>query len=32
MVGPFDTKLELNRTRNTLAEANIESIQLRVKR
>jgi cell division protein FtsN len=32
MVGPFDTKLALNRTRNILAEADIESIQLRVKR
>jgi len=32
MVGPFDTKLELNRTRNILAEANIESMQIRIKR
>ena len=30
LVGPFDSKLELNRVRNRLAEANIESIQLRM--
>lgn len=32
MVGPFETKLQLNRTRTTLAAADIETIQLRVKR
>lgn len=32
MVGPFDTTLALNRTRNILAEANIASIPLRVER
>ena len=32
MVGPFDSKLELTRAKNSLAEANIESIQLRIKR
>ncbi|MFT7243015.1 MAG: cell division protein FtsN [Candidatus Azotimanducaceae bacterium] len=32
MVGPFDTKLELTRTRNVLAEANIESIPIQLKR
>jgi len=32
MVGPFDSKLQLNRTRTKLAAADIETIQLRVKR
>jgi hypothetical protein len=32
LVGPFDSKLLLNRTRTTLAAADIETIQLRVKR
>lgn len=32
IVGPFDTERNLTRARNRLAEANIESIQLRVKR
>lgn len=32
LVGPFDSKLLVNRTRNTLAAADIETIQLRVKR
>ena len=32
MVGPFDSELLLTRARTSLAEANIESIQLRVKR
>ena len=32
MVGPFDSKRMMTRARNSLAEANIESITLRVKR
>ena len=32
MVGPLDSELLLNRTRNSLAEANIETIKLRIKR
>ncbi len=32
LVGPMETQLELDRTRNRLAEANIESIQLRMNR
>jgi len=31
MVGPVDSKLELDRTRNRLAEANIESISMRLR-
>jgi cell division protein FtsN len=30
LVGPIDTRLELDRTRNRLAQANIVSIQLRM--
>lgn len=32
IVGPFDTELLMTRARNDLAEANIESIQQRIKR
>ena len=32
MVGPMDTQLELTRSRNKLAENNIQSISLRVER
>jgi cell division protein FtsN len=31
IIGPFDNKRDLTRARNRLAEANIESLQLRVK-
>lgn len=32
LVGPFDSERELTRARNRLAEANIETMQLRIKR